>query len=333
MEPVSTRQHRAAMAGGVPPPEQIDDRLWSLALPIPGESLAYVLAAVHVDPSGAVAVVDPGWDSDEAWAALTGFLGVVGRSVTDVTAVVVTHAHPDHVGLAGRLRAESGAPVLLHEREQASILAGGYAPARGLAANLRRWGVPDDVAAGLLGRVGDPGPPQPPLRADVLLRDGDPLPVAGTHWRVLHTPGHTPGHICVVDEERRLLLSGDHVLPTQFPGIGLGGEVAGDPVVEYLHSLRRLAPFDGYAVTPGHGYRFTGLRGRRLEAIDHTLRRIREVADLVGAEPAASTWRIASGLTWSLGWPELFRSTRLYPALRQVDMYRDLVLRYGPGQA
>ncbi len=84
---------------------------------------------------------------------------------------------------------------------------------------------------------------------DVLLDDGDP--VEGTPWRVVLTPGHTPGHICLVDVDGRMLFSGDHVLPTVFPGLGLGARIGGNPLAEYLDSLERLQPYDAFQVVPG----------------------------------------------------------------------------------
>ncbi len=74
-----------------------------------------------------------------------------------------------------------------------------------------------------LGRTAEPF-------ADLLVEDGDVLPIAGREVRALWTPGHTAGHLCLVDEGDGLLFTGDHVLPRINPGIGLGGRTATNPL-------------------------------------------------------------------------------------------------------
>ncbi|ALJ21720.1 hypothetical protein AOA12_18210 [Microbacterium sp. No. 7] len=311
----------------MPEPERIRERLWSLPMPMPGGFLAYTLAVVHVDERGAVTIVDPGWGSDDALERLAGFLRSIGRGLADVRTVVVTHAHHDHIGLAPRLRDAAGSTVVLSAREQASIDAeassSDFADLDGRAV---AWGVAPEVAASLRERLNEAnsGTAQPEP-ADVLVGDGDLLPVAGASWRALLTPGHTPGHLCIVDEERRILFSGDHVLPTVHPGLGLGSGFDGNPVDAYLRSLERLSPYDDVEVVPGHGYRFRGLGPRRRSAAEHALRRAREVAAVVAAEPGLSTWEVASRLTWTGGWERLADSVMLFSGLMQTDMYRDFV--------
>ncbi|MEN2742425.1 MBL fold metallo-hydrolase [Microbacterium sp. X-17] len=325
IEPVSEQQFLAATRGGMPEPEAIGAGLWSLPMPMPGGSLAYTLAAVHVDAGGAVTLIDPGWDLPESFERLREFLRSIGRDVEDVRTVVVTHAHQDHLGLAAVVREVSGAAVILSAREKRSAEAFASASLDPVAL-LADWGVPPSVAEPLVERRRGRASHVPEVDADaVLLEDGDAIPVQGADWRVLLTPGHTAGHLCIVDAERRILFSGDHVMPTVFPGIGLGGRLETNPVADYLASLDRLEPYDDYEVVPGHGYRFRGLRRRRTEASDHIRRRAREVAAVVATEPDASTWTIASRLTWTAGWERLTRSSMLLSALAQTELYRDFV--------
>jgi glyoxylase-like metal-dependent hydrolase (beta-lactamase superfamily II) len=325
MEPLSDAQFRAVTEGRIPDPEPIADGLWSVAMPMPGELLSYSLAAVQVARSGAVTVVDPGWALDGALERIEGFFASIGRSLGDVATIVVTHAHPDHLGLAGPLRDATGARLVLSTREQASLDASVAPDPVDMETRLRAWGVAADAAAVLGGRLSSGRGMVQPLRADVLVDDGDMLPVEGGRWRALVTPGHTAGHMCIVDEDRRLLFSGDHILPTVFPGLGLGAVFDGNPLDAYLRSLERLRPYDAHQVVPGHGYRFHGLRGRRRDTAEHALRRAREVAAIVSAEPDASIWDVASQLTWSAGWEKLAGSQMLYSALNQTEMYREFV--------
>jgi len=348
MQAVSEAQLRAANEGGVPQPERIDavahagsdgTELWSVAVPMPGAAasggaagLSYTLSTILIAENGAVTIVDPGWETPEAHAELEHALAALGRGIADVTHIVVTHAHPDHVGAADALRRASGARLLMHEREQSAIdrvRAEGAGDPDALTAD---WGVPSELkqrlAEQLLRTRRGLELPDP---ADAVLRDGDRLPIAGADWRAIWTPGHTAGHLCLADAERKLLLTGDHVLPNMFPGLGLGldlglrGPGESNPVVDCLASLERLRPYADSQVLPGHGYRFTGLGTRLDEMRDHIRTRAGEVGAVLADDPDATVWRIAPQLSWSAGWERLSASPMLASALLQTGYYVEFV--------
>ena len=131
-----------------------------------------------------------------------------------VEAVLLTHGHFDHVGGVRAIAAQTGCPVYLHEADLSQ---------------------PEQMTAG-------------PMYYTDLYGEGDVLKLAGLHIRVLHTPGHTPGCVCLLAEDS--LFSGDTLFQgscgrTDFPG--------GDWAV-LLRSLKRLASMDtGLSVYPGHG--------------------------------------------------------------------------------
>src|SRR4051794_11707255 len=127
----------------VPEPAEVAGGVWSVALPFPnplGFAFSYV-----VPVAGGVLVVDAGWDSDECWDAFRAGLAAAGAGLDDVVGLVVTHVHPDHYGLAERLRAASPAWIALHPAERPRIAAGGRDPLRAggdPAQGLRRPGAP-----------------------------------------------------------------------------------------------------------------------------------------------------------------------------------------------
>ena len=97
------------MGGNVlPPVEQVRPGLWSIPVPIPDNPLRYVLVYAFELDGGGVAIVDAGWNTDDAWAALNAGWPRPAAASSDVRAVLVTHIHPDHYGLAGRVREASG---------------------------------------------------------------------------------------------------------------------------------------------------------------------------------------------------------------------------------
>ena len=118
----------------MPPVEQVRPGLWSIPVPIPDNPLRYVLVYAFELDSG-VAIVDAGWNTDDAWTALNNGLTEAGGSITDVRAVLVTHIHPDHYGLAGRVREESGAWIGLHP-DDAEMLQSRYIETDDLLARM-----------------------------------------------------------------------------------------------------------------------------------------------------------------------------------------------------
>ncbi|WP_348787071.1 MBL fold metallo-hydrolase [Leifsonia sp. NPDC080035] len=279
-------------------------------VPMPGGGLPFSNAYLLDDADGAVHVVDPGSPTDDARDALRSAL----RGAR-VASIVVTHLHADHAGAAAALRAETDAPVLLHEREAAALrmLADGIP-----APDLDAWGVPAERRPELLAVAVVPAGPAP-VTPDRTVADGELLAVPGRRVRALWTPGHTPGHLCLHVEDAGLLLTGDHVLPTVNSGLGLGGPTADDPIADYLAALDRVAALDDGTLLalPGHEDPFTGVGERCFALAEHHRRRTREVA----AHPGGTVWETAATLTWTGGWDALSGFT-LLSALRQTAQHR-----------
>jgi glyoxylase-like metal-dependent hydrolase (beta-lactamase superfamily II) len=299
-----TAQREAWIAKTRPPVEEVRSDLWSVPVPIPDSPLRYTLTYL-VASDNELVVVDPGWDTDAGWNALVDGLKATGASPADVTGIVVTHIHPDHHGMSGRLRAASGAWVAMHPAERhtlALLRAQGANMAAGDRAWLRRCGVPDEVAEELSMQSGDGHPFARMIDPDRLLEHGDLVPMGGRQLRAVWTPGHTPGHLCLHDEAENLLLTGDHVLPRISPNIGLQPHAAEPPLAAYLRSLESMASFDSAEALPAHEYRFIGLASRVRMLLAHHERRCDEVIEILRRRGPSSTWQVTTELTWSRGW-------------------------------
>jgi glyoxylase-like metal-dependent hydrolase (beta-lactamase superfamily II) len=278
-------------------------------VPIPDNPLGYTLVYLIESTAGPV-LIDAGWDHPSSWRSLTEGLKFAGTNVADVYGVLVTHHHPDHAGLAHRVRESSGAWVALHpadadiiRRMHGEASPGG--PERRLA-RLREVllssGAPEDEVAAL--RAWPAGMPRLWAAPDRPIGDGDLVDVPGRRVRAVWTPGHSPGHTCFYLEDERRLLSGDHLLPVITPHVALYVAQDGDPLGDFLGSLRRLSELDIAEVLPAHEFRFTAAADRAAQIAAHHQARLDEVR--VALRPhGATAWDVARAMQWNQPWDDM----------------------------
>lgn len=273
--------------------------IYQLTLPSPGRLEEVKVYFIRGD--GGV-LVDTGWDTPESFAALKRQMSEVGFEVKDIRQIVLTHFHPDHYGLARRLKELSGAEVWLHEMEENFINSRYLRPAE-LAREMGRWleanGVPKGELEALerasLGMVKYVSPVLP----DRTFSGGERLPTGEFEFQVIWTPGHSPGHVCLYEPSRKVLICGDHLLAGITPHVGLHLQSSGSPLDDYLRSLDLISRLEIKLALPGHGPSF----GRVKERIEELRRhhRWRKAAILAQMEGEAKTaYQIARGLPWAL---------------------------------
>ena len=171
----------------------------------------------------------------------------LGRSPEELRSIVITHAHPDHFGGAAKLRKQTGAEIRVHRDDV------GY-DAQGAPHILLR-GSPMGLGTRLF----------PKVPVDRLLEDEEVVPILGG-LRVLHSPGHTPGSVCLLLERHEALFTGDMLLttgrrfsrPLPFPGTN---------VQDYWRSLHGLTSLEFQAALPGHGRPFLEGGSQRLHLL------------------------------------------------------------------
>jgi glyoxylase-like metal-dependent hydrolase (beta-lactamase superfamily II) len=314
-----------------PTPADFGNGLCSVPVPIPGNPLGYTLVYALQSPAGPV-LIDSGWQHADSWDALCGGLAALGLDVADVYGVIVTHHHPDHSGLAGRVREVSGAWVAMHAADIALIRR--FHKIR--RESLREWEIASLRRAGASeAEVGQAKSWErhidPPAIPDRELADGDRADLPGRELRVIHTPGHTPGHICLYLADSGQMFTGDHVLPKITPNIGLYAfdDQDANPLADFLESLARAAKVGAREALPAHEFRFTGV-GARIAAIEaHHEERLGEVTAIL-AEGAAdgspaphgvaarggsrfvTLWEVASRMRWNVQW------AGMHPMLRRL---------------
>ena len=303
-----TVQKQAWIDNVMPPVEQVRPGLWSIPVPLPNNPLRYVLVyALELD-GGGVAIIDAGWNTDEAWGALSAGLATVGGSIADVEAVLVTHIHPDHYGLAGRVREASGAWIGLHPKD-AVMLESRYVDTddllEAMTGVLTLSGVPDEklpdlaLASMVIKSMVTMAEP------DVLFEDQKEIELPGWRLRTIWTPGHSPGHVCFHSADRRLLLSGDHILPRITPNISVHAQQFSNPLGDYLESLAKVRDLGTDEVLPAHEYRFADLGSRIDELTAHHADRLDEIVEDLQAHPGSTAWQITLRMHWSRPWDDI----------------------------
>ncbi|MFC4562930.1 MBL fold metallo-hydrolase [Nocardiopsis mangrovi] len=322
----------------MPPVEDLGNGMWSVPVPIPGNPLGYTLVYVLASEQGPV-LVDAGWEHEDSWRALADGLSAIGTGVSEVRGVVVTHFHPDHSGLAGRVREASGAWIAMHRADIEMVRRIGSLDSAAQdeleAGQLRAAGASAEEIASysaLRPRLDPPALPDRPLA------HGDLVDLPGRKLRVVWTPGHSPGHICLHLEDGDHLFTGDHVLPRITPHIGLYpfDDAGGDPLGTFLDSLAQLHDVRAAEALPAHEHRFTGVAERTAEIIDHHEGKLDLLGGLLGARPA-TLWELAAALPWQRGWAALPVPARRMAAsetaahLRALERRGRAVRRAAPG--
>ncbi|MBA2714579.1 MAG: MBL fold metallo-hydrolase [Rubrobacteraceae bacterium] len=234
-------------------------------MPIP---LRFVSAYLIESPEGWT-LLDTGFDYPDgraAWEAGASSLGLDLRD--DVSRILVSHFHPDHLGAARWLQGLSGAPVhmLGDEIEHSRFVWEDDGEGATLAENLVLNGMPSDLAerAGSGMRTNLHLPEKMlPLRAD------EEIQLGGSAARVIHAPGHADYQYMLHDESRGILFAADHVLLKITPNIGLWPESLPHPLARYLKSLSGMRGMNADLVLPGHGPVFHDLDGRIEELLSH----------------------------------------------------------------
>ena len=270
-------------------------------------------------------LVDAGYDDDTCWAALEAGLTLAGQAVEDVTGVILTHNHPDHVGLADRIRDRSGAWVAIHRLDALSDgqrLSGTFIEQ--LAAELQLAGVPTGTAAEYVEASRRLAKHSQQLRADRFLAPDEVLSEPGLDLRIVATPGHTRGHVCLLDERTGRLFGGDLLLAQGEVQLGLVVEPDDNPAGDLISSLERVASLPVSLVLPGHGDSFDDLSARSGAAITALKQRLDVVETHVRDHPGLSAWERCEHFDWGREWEQMRATSRRFAVMQMMAWLRCL---------
>lgn len=295
----------SAIPAQSPPQEhalEIIEDVYRCKIPIPNNPLRYVMSYLIKSRNGCT-IIDAGWDTPESLAAWEGQLKQLGLHFEDIEQVVITHLHPDHYGLAGKLREIGRAKIVMSapEAEQLSARYENYHRLLEEVADfLRLHGVPAEEVPALRGASLPALDWVVKAKPDRVVEEGDVIDTEPLKLQVLSTPGHSRGHICLYAAEQRLLFSGDHVLPTITPNISFNPQSSANPLADYFEGLEKIKKLEVNLVLPAHEFAFSNLAERVREIEEHHQRRLAEILDLLEGEPKTA-YAVATKVKWESG--------------------------------
>jgi glyoxylase-like metal-dependent hydrolase (beta-lactamase superfamily II) len=307
--------------------EKILPGIWRLRLPLPWPGVPHCNAWALAAGDGVV-LVDTGMHEPGSMLHLHRALDQARLRIEHVRLIVCTHAHVDHCGQAPPIAEQAGCEVWMHPNH-AHHTAAAADPERALLRRIeiaRQSGVPEAPLERWAARRRSQGTGQAgTLTVDRELTEGATVDTDLGAWRVIETPGHAPSHICLYQPERRLLISGDHLLGRVSLYFDAG--YTPDPVGEFLASLDKAAGLDARLALSGHGRPFTDVAGHivanralvaaRLAAVREALaggpRTAYEIAQEVYGEAfteAMAAWLLTKTRCWLIHLERLGEASR-----------------------
>jgi glyoxylase-like metal-dependent hydrolase (beta-lactamase superfamily II) len=252
-------------------------------------------ANVYVFTDGPVTLIDCGPNTWAAENALRLGMADHGLVLEQIARIIITHAHPDHFGLAPRLHDISGAEVFVGEHDLPKI--SGTRDMYATGALLMEAGIPLDE---LLQWGRDAPRDLDPKMAELTpIHAGDRFEFDGFALEALHLPGHTSGHVCMLETEGRVLFAGDTLISHITPNPILeptpeDPSVRRKSLIEYIRTLDVLLSLDLVEVWPGHGEPILDPPALIAGIEQHHQERKEEIAELLdGEDGPRSAWDLA----------------------------------------
>lgn len=306
--------------------KEIQDNIYVIEVPLPNNPLR-LLNSYFVRGTKRSLLIDTGFNSDVCLAALKEGLVEIGADMSK-TDIFLTHMHADHSGLSGRIASETSTIYIsdIDKVRLETLLEPG-------AWDLtdRRYsslGFSDEElkdnreVSPILKHVPEHGTPF------TAITDGFKLDLGNHVLKAVATPGHTPGHLCLYEERRKILFSRDHVLFGITPNIASWVGVE-DSLGNYLKSLEKIRRYDVETTLSAHRSPSGDFYGRIDELVNHHTLRIEEAFGVVKKEEGLTPYEIAARMTWAIrvnSWEE-FPLAQKWFAVSEATSHLDYLVK------
>jgi glyoxylase-like metal-dependent hydrolase (beta-lactamase superfamily II) len=274
-------------------PEDILTNIFREAIPLPANPLKSINSYV-IKGEDRFLMIDTGMNRPECMQAMKAYLRALDVDLRR-TDFFITHLHADHLGLVSDLAQESS-KIYFNYPDAARISDTGIWDE--MMETARTNGFPEaDIQTAIRRHPGRMYHARRPFEL-TLLREGDTINIGEYDFRCVETPGHTRGHMCLYEPNKKIFFSGDHILESITSNISLWAE-GEDPLGDYLASLDKVYEYDISIVLPGHREPFTEYRRRIKELKQHHMMRLREIESIL-ANQRLTAYEVASRMTWDI---------------------------------
>jgi len=273
--------------------EEILPGLHRIKIPLPESPLKYLNSYV-IKADGRNLIIDTGFNRNECFEAMKNGLREIKADLADCD-FFITHLHADHFGLIARLVTKTSR--IYFSRPDKEIIESweGFEP---MIEYAGKNGFPENELRNALHqhpgyKYGSDWTPDMSV-----LEDGETITYGNYCFECVETPGHTLGHICLYESDKKILIAGDHILSDITPNIQCWSDKE-NPLENYLSSLDKVRKLDVGLVLPGHRRLFKDHRARIDELKRHHEKRAEEILDIL-KKGSGSAFEVASLMTWDI---------------------------------
>jgi glyoxylase-like metal-dependent hydrolase (beta-lactamase superfamily II) len=279
--------------------EEIEKNIYRIKVSLPRNPLKTLNSYVVVGTERNL-LIDLGFNRDECYADLSAGLRALQLDM-ERTDIFLTHLHSDHSGLIHRVARED--TRIYMSRDDAKINSGFLRDKLATWEKIERSYVKAGYALDEQIKTREANPAFSAAPAAYFetedIDDGALIDLGGIVLQTVHTPGHTPGHMCLFDAERGVLFSGDHILFDITPNI-TEWEDLDNSLGAYMESLKRVRRMPVRRTLTGHRENKGDFVTRIDEILAHHETRLREVRTILAREPGLTAYELAARMTWSI---------------------------------
>jgi len=273
--------------------EEILPNLFRLKIPLPDSPLKYLNSYV-IKGADRNLIIDTGLNRRECLEAMQAGLSTLGIDLK-ASDIFITHLHADHFGLVAKLATDTSHVYFSRPEKELIESWEGFGP---MIVYAGQNGFPEDELQAALdkhpgAKFGSEWIPEMKL-----LEDGDEIRIGDYKFRCVVTPGHTLGHICLYEPDKKILVAGDHILIDITPNIQCWSDTQ-NPLKHYLASLEKVYSLKVDLTLPGHRRLIENHQTRIEELKRHHADRLTEVLSILMAG-ALNAFQVASQMTWDI---------------------------------
>jgi len=307
-------------------PINIANDIYLIKIPLPNNPLKD-LNSYLIKGEERNLLIDTGFNLDACCDVMISELRSLGVDMSR-TDIFLTHFHADHSGLCGRI-AHPDTKIYLGI-DDCRIMQGTHKMIKDNIPLIMSMGIPAHILQE--NAKVNPSIIYRPAEVDRLvpLEDGHLLTVGNYHFEAIHTPGHTPGHMCLYDRAKKMLFCGDHIIFDITPNISIWPDMP-NALNRYMESLRAVNSLDVDLALSAHRNPEGNIQERIDSLLLHHEKRLDEVSEIVKAYPGSNCYEVASKMRWKIRAPSWddFPTSQKWFAIAEAAAHLEYLVTQG----